>query len=158
MPSVFKAAFEFSMSTTLGRCLRLFGDRFSPVTFTPTLGIVFDATDVVADNFGIETLWTTGAGGVDTFEYLFLLSDVDVYVELANTDTSPDERVLLLARGGIPLIIPGGLVGGFASDVSRLDASVLVSGTDYDNITWIKVQRDEAEGVGDATVRLILVG
>ncbi len=158
MASVFKVAFEFSVKTALGRCLQLLGDRFNPVTITPTSGIVFDTTDTVTDNFGIETLWQTGWGGIDTFEYLFFLSDLDVYLELANTDTDPDERVILFVRGGIPLMIPGGLMGGFTSDTSRLDASILVSGTDYDNVTWIKVQRNVEEGVGDATVRLILVG
>ncbi len=158
MASTFKVAFEFAVRSSLGKVLQSLGDRFIRTTITPTLGIVFDVGDVIADNFGQDTLWTTGQGGIDTFEYLFFLSDVDVYLEVANTDTSPDERFLVLVRGGIPLVIPGGLMGGYGSDTSRLDGSVLVLSTDYDNITEIRVQRDEAEGVGDATVRLMLVG
>ena len=158
MASTFKVAFEFSVLDPNDRLLRVFGDRFTRITITPTLGVLFDSLDIIADDTTDETLWVTGQGGIDTFEYLFFLSDVDIYIELANVDTSPDERLLLFVKGGIPLMLPSGVMGGFASDTSRLDGNVLVSGTDYDNITLIRVQNDAAEGAGDAKVRLLLLG
>lgn len=158
MASTFKIAFEFSVLDPLNRLLRVFGDRFVRTTITPTLGVLFDVTDIIPDGYAQETLWVTGQGGVDTFEYLFFLSDVDVHVEIANVDTSPDERLLFLVKANVPLIIPGGVMGGFASDTSRLDGSVLVEGTDYDNVTLIRVQSAVAADAGDATVRLLLLG
>lgn len=158
MASTFKVAFEFSVLDPNDRLLRVFGDRFTQTTIKPTLGVLFDGIDIIPDASGQDTLWVTGQGGVDTFEYMFLLSDVDVYVEVANTTPDPDERALVFVKGGIPLVIPGGKMGGYASNTSRLDGSILVSGTDYDNITEIRVQNDALDGVGDATVRLLLLG
>ena len=158
MALAYKFAFEFSVFDAANRLLRTIGDRFTRTTITPTLGVLFDVGEVIPDDTTAEVLWVTGQGGIDTFEYLFFLSDVDVYVELANVDTSPDERLVLLVRAGIPLVIPSGVMGGFASDTSRLDSAALVSGTDYDNVTEISVQNDAADGVGDATIRLLLLG
>ena len=158
MASTFKVAFEFSVLDPNDRLLRIFGDRFARITVSPTLGVLFDTLEIIPDDTTVESLWVTGQGGIDTFEYLFFLSDVDVYIELANTTPSPDERLLLFVKGKIPLMLPGGKMGGFASDTSRLDGNVLVSATDYNNITAISVQNDAADGVGDATVRLLLLG
>lgn len=156
--ATFKVAFEFSVLDSLNRLLRVFGDRFVRTTITPTLGVLFDVTDIIADGYAQDTLWVAGQGGIDTFEYMFLVSNVDVHVEVANTATSPDERLLLLVKANVPLILPGGVMGGFASDTSRLDGAVLVSGTDYNSILEIRVQSAVADDAGDATVRLLLLG
>lgn len=158
MANVFRVAFELGVFDALNRRVQLFGDRFTPTTITPTLGVVYDATDVIPDASGRDTLWVTEQGGINTFEYMFLLSDVDVYVELVNTTPDPDERAIVFVKGGVPLVVPGGLMGGHASNTTRLDGVALVLGTDYGNITVIRVQNDAEEGAGDATVRLILVG
>lgn len=158
MASTFKVAFEFSVLDPNDRLLRVFGDRFARITLVPTLGVLFDALEIIPDDTTAETLWVRGQGGIDTFEYLFFLSDVDVYIELANVDTSPDERLVLFVKAKIPLMLPSGVMGGFASDTSRLDSSVLVQSTDYDDITEISVQNDAAQDGGDATVRLLLLG
>lgn len=147
---------QFSLAV-LGENTRKIGEKTSPTDLTVN-GQVFDTGNVtVADNFGTATLWQANQGGMASFSYLILLTNADIYVELANTVPATDERLLFKVPANTICVLPSSVMGGFASNTSRLDGAVLVSATDYNLITDVKVQRDVADAVGDATVRLVLI-
>ena len=152
--------FEFLISGLLGENEnrpRHFGDRADSDDLTVT-GQVFDTGNViVADNFGTATLWQTGQGGLTAPAYILFISDKDIFIEIANTTPNPDERMLFEVKANALLAMPADVMGAYASNTSRLDGAVLVSATDYNAITEIKVQRDVADLVGDANVRLVLI-
>lgn len=145
----------------LGENERKFGEKRSPSNFTVD-GKVYDTGNiVVADNFGTAVLWdiTAGSnGGLSTgFDWLLFTTNADVFLELVNAVPATDERALIFVPANTYVILPSRYIGAVATNTSRLDGANMVEATDYDEITQIKVQRDEADGVGDATVRLMLV-
>lgn len=117
-------------------------------------GEMYQARAVVADDYGTVTLWQTGDGGVDTFDLLILETDADVFVELRN-DQSTDEFLLLFVPANHPLVLVSDDVGAVQT-TGRIDGADLVDGTDYGQVDQIVVQRDVADDVGDANVRLLL--
>lgn len=140
----------------LSETVRRFGDKNTPITFTVD-STVFDIEAVIADNFGNTTLWQSGQGGMTVFKFLIFTCDTEVILELANTTPSPDERMLFRIAAGSTIVLSSQIMGAYASDTSRLDGSALVSGTDFNNITQIRVQRDQPTGSGAATIRMMLV-
>lgn len=139
---------------------RKFGDKRTPIELTVD-GQVYDTGNVtIADNFGTAVLWDATAGsngGISSFDHLFFTSNADVWIELVNTVPATDERAYIFVPANTYLVLPSRYIGALATNTSRLDGANLVEATDFDEITQIKVQRDEADGVGDATVRLMLV-
>lgn len=107
---------------------------------------------VVPDDYGSEVLWTAGEGGMTAYTHGFLFSDQDVWVEL-KTDNATPEYVLLEVKANILTALPAKAGG---DSVESLDAALLVDGTDYDDVARIEVQRNAADGVGDAIVDLFL--
>lgn len=147
---------QFQLALT-GEAQRRFGDKTTPVNLTVN-GQVWDSSNiVVADNFGNVTLWQSPQGGLTSFQYLLFTSNADVWLELANTVPATDERLIIFVAANSILALPSGKMGGYASNVSRFDGAVMVSGTDYNFINEIRVDRDVTDLAGDATVRLMLV-
>lgn len=149
--------FEMKMLGLIGTKYRYLGDKATPVSLTTT-GVVHSDTFILADNYGAATLWTVGDGNISTFQYLIIESDADVVIELSNTTPANDERALLFVKANCPLVVPGQSFGAYASVTSRLDGAVLVAATDYGNINQIRAQRNAADLVGDANIRLTLIG
>lgn len=130
------------------------GETETPTTISFTNGVIFSVVNtIVADNFSQATLWTTGDGNVTTFQFGLLLSDADVFVQLQNDDAGANEYAVIFVPANLPFYF-GPLIGASTSD--RLDGADLISGTDYDDVSGIQVQRDVADAVGDATVSLYL--
>lgn len=129
------------------------GSVSDAVTLT-TSGSSYSTTTTVADNFGNAVLWATGDGGITTFDYLYIESDADVFIELRN-DNATDEFCLIKITAGHSLLLPGGLLGGYQT-TTRIDGAVLVAGTDYGSIDQIKAHNDAAEAAGDAVIKLVL--
>lgn len=136
---------------------RQFGNANVPSEFAVT-GQVYDTGSVgVSDGYGVKSLWSADGGGLASFQYLLFTSTHAVKLELVNATPNPDERMLFEVPAGGIVLIPSAVMGGYASNTSRLDGAALVDGTDFNNITEIRVQRDDADLTGDATVRLMLV-
>lgn len=129
------------------------GSKDTETTLSSDAAVLAVRQKVVADNYGEDILWATGDGGLDTPSQAFILSDQAIYIELKTDNASP-EYVLLLIPANIITAVPL-KVGG--DDTESIDGAVLVDATDYDDVVQIRVQRDAAEGAGDATVSLYLV-
>ena len=148
--------FQYTIGV-VGEVKRQFGDRANTANLT-VVGPTFDTGNIViADNFGAKVLWQTDQGGMTSFEYLVFLSDKDVILEFANTAPNPDERALFTVKANALCVIPSSVMGGYASNTTRLDGASMVAGTDFNTITEIRVQRNASDLSGDATVRLMLV-
>ena len=148
--------YQFSIDL-LGESPRRVGSKADSVDLTVG-GQVFDTGNVtIADNYGQDILWQSGNGGMDGFDYLLFISNADVWIEISNTTPATDERSLFFVPANALMALPSRNMGGFASTTSRLDGAALVDGTDYGDITEIRVQRDAADLAGDATVRLVLI-
>ena len=139
---------------TFGNEVKTFGSLTTPVEVTLTDGLVHETRAIVADDYGVETLWTKGDGNLDTFEFLWFLSDADVVLEL-RTDMAADEYILLPIKASVPFILAGDDAAGHDT-ATRLDGSALVEATDYAQVDRITVGRDAADAAGDATVHLVL--
>lgn len=141
---------------TVGGELKEGGSRETAQTITAD-GTVYDIRTVVADNYTVETLWTTGNGNVDNFDFLYFESDADVFLELRNTMTT-DEFILIEVTANIPLMLSSDDIAGYQT-TSRLDGSQLVRGgtDDFDVCDNIAVQNNVADDAGDANVRLVLI-
>ena len=137
---------------TVGNEVKTYGSLTTPVSVTLTVGQVHETRAVVEDNYGVEALWTTGDGNLDTFEFLWFLSDADVFLELRTVTTA--EYILLPITANVPFILVGDDAAGI--DADRLDGAVLVDGVDYAQVDRIRVSRDVADAKGDATVHLVL--
>lgn len=149
---------QFKMTGLVGTRPRYFGDKTQPVL--PTVaGAVFDETFTLADNFGNQTLWSSGVsnGNFTAFQYMLVLCDADIVLEIANTVPANDERALIFVKANTIMVIPGQSFGAYASATSRLDGAALVLATDYNNINEIRAQRNVAAGGGAANVRLALI-
>ncbi len=139
---------------TVGNEVKTYGSLTTPVEITLTTGLVHETRAVVTDNYTVETLWTKGDGNLDTFEFLWFLSDADVFLEF-RTDMGTDEFLILPVLANVPFVLAGDDAG--ASDTtSRLDGSALVEDTDFAQIDKITVCRNVADAAGDATVHLVL--
>lgn len=147
---------QFQIALT-GEAVRRFGDKATPTDLTVT-GQVWDSGNFpLADNYGNAEIWATTQGGLASFAYLIFMADVDVILELANTTPNPDERALFNIAANSVLVLPSSVMGGYASNTSRLDGAAMVSATDFNTINSIRVQRNAANLAGDATCRLMLV-
>jgi len=128
------------------------GDISTPKEVSITNGLKYDVTAIVEDDYGSEVLWAQD-GGTDTYEAALVYSDADVFLEFL---TDADEYVLMKIQGGIWHLLTHDDMAGHDT-ASRIDGSALVDGTDYDAVVQITALRDEADGQGDATIRLILL-
>ena len=131
------------------------GELYTPQTITLTLGTKFETLDVIADNYGEDVLWTSGEGGMDTFEVLLLYSSADIWLEF-RTDNATPQYIPHLFQGGIWHVLSSDDLNGGTSSV--FDGAVLVEGTDYDQINQIEAHNDAADNAGDANVHLVLLG
>ena len=112
------------------------------------------STVTVADNYNLETLWTSGDGGVSTFTHALILSDNDILVEL-RTDNGTPEFSLIQVKANCPTYIGGFSASGTATALT--DDTQSVEDTDFDSIDRIQAQRNVADAVGDATVTIVLL-
>lgn len=131
------------------------GSKTTAQTLTLTAGTAVEIVDVIADNYGEDVLWTTGGGGLDTFEALLFYSDVDIYLEFRTDLGAGAQYILHKFQGGVWHLLTSDDIASAAASV--LDGAVLVEDTDYAQIDQIEAHRDEADGQGDATVHLILL-
>jgi len=131
----------------------IISDRLTAKTFTTTNGVVLKVTGVtIADAFGEDVLWSKGDGGIDTFSHAFIFSTQELFVEL-RTDNGTPEYVLIRIPANVFAFLPG-VAGGDTTE--SIDGADLTDGTDFDDVDQIRVQRDEADGEGDATVDLYI--
>lgn len=119
-----------------------FGDKAVFKSFTPTLGVHHEVSQVIPDDYQEETLWATGDQLV-SFEYGVLETDKDVTIKLS--DGAVDAIFTVLAGsyalfGGSTITDLGG--DGSADTMGLIDTVV--------------VKRNAADGVGDAFVTLTL--
>lgn len=126
------------------------GNEPTPVTLSLTNGTPTYTEKIIADSYGVDILWTVGEGGRDTFQLAIIVSDKAVFVGRRN-DAGTDEFAVDHLHPNIPFIFNDDL---YANTTDVLDGAVLVDGTDFNQIDRIEVQRDVADGVGDAKVRL----
>lgn len=148
---------QFSTILSGDSSLQRFGDKHDATDLTVT-GQVFDSGNIpLADNFTAITLWQANQGGMASFNYLLFHSTVPCWLEIANTTPNPDERALIFVPANGVAVIPSPNMGGYASNTTRLDGADLVLATDYNAISEIRVQSDNADLAGDGLVRLMLV-
>lgn len=131
----------------------LIGSDTSKQSITLSSGQSYVIQDkTIADNYGEDILWASGDGGLDNYTHGFIYSDQDLIVEL-KTDNGTPEYVLLEVKANVIASLPA-IAGGNTTE--SIDGAVLVDGTDYDDVVQIRIQRDVADAVGDATVSLFL--
>lgn len=128
----------------------LHGDLDTPVTLTLTGDKVISTKSLVTGNT-LDVLWTTGEGGLDTFDVAIIATDQTIWVEL-RTEQSTPEFITIEATATNPLILTSDNIGGFTT--ARLDGSALVDDTDYGQVDRISVQND---GASTATITLTLI-
>jgi hypothetical protein len=116
------------------------------MTTTLTSAEMYETVRTIPDNYGVATLWEDGDGGFTTYTSFWIESDKDVLLALSATGEATSERIKISA--GAPVYLAENVVptAGFVNETETTMASV-------DQIT---VQRNEADGEGDARVRLIL--
>lgn len=130
------------------------GSKISNQSVTLTNGQAYVVeSKTIADAYGEDALWASGDGGLDTFTNGWVYSDQDIVLQLRNDDTSTPEYALLFVRANELTAIPAKIGGGTAD---RLDGAALVDNADYADVDLIEVQRDAADGSGDAAVTLAL--
>jgi hypothetical protein len=148
---------QFTIDGILGETKRNIGEKGSPTDFT-IAGQVFDTGNLtLADNYTALTVWDSGQGGMTAPSFIIVISNVDVYLELANTTPATDERLILKIKANAFCVIPANLIAGYANNTSRLDGAALVLNTDYGAITHLAIQNDGADLAGDATIRVVLI-
>jgi hypothetical protein len=130
------------------------GDLESSQSLSLTVGQVNAyRSNIVADDYGVETMWGSTGGGVTAYSYGYIYSSHEVWVELRSSHASP-EYALIKVPANVLTALPSEI--GAQASAARLDGAALVDGTDYDAVDRIQVQRDAADGEGDATVSLYL--
>jgi hypothetical protein len=116
------------------------GDLDTPVTLTITGDKVFATKSIVTGNT-LDVLWTTGEGGLATFDVAVITTDNDIWVEFRTEQGTP-EFVTLEVTASNPLVLTSDNLGGFTT--ARLDGAALVDDTDYGQVDRISVQNDGA--------------
>jgi hypothetical protein len=129
---------------------KLQGDLDTPVTLTVTGDKVLTTKTLVTGNT-LDVLWTTGEGGLATFDVLIIETTADVWIEL-RTEQSTPEFITIEVTASNPLILTSDNVGGFTT--ARLDGAALVDDTDYGQVDRISAQND---GSGSAIVTLSMI-
>jgi len=76
----------------------------------------------------------------------------ELVVEL-ETDNATPEFILIVVPANTLTPLP---VRAGGDEVESIDGAALVSGTDYDEVVGVRVQRDASDGSGDAEVTLHL--
>ncbi len=135
---------------TVGNEVKTFGSLTTPVEISLTTGLVHETRAVVADDYAEQTLWTSGDGGLDTFEFLWFLSDADVLLEFA--DVAGTECFAIQVKANVPFILSYDdiLVSDSAASIVTGDVATMKT------INRILVHNNGAEAIGDATVHLVL--
>lgn len=105
----------------------------------------FQATSVVSDDFQEETLWATLQGGLTTYEVGIIETDKDLVVQLGDGATVAIFNVPANTR-----VVFGGQIDAALAGDGNADTP--------GNVDTIIVKRNVADGIGDATVTLTLVG
>jgi len=111
----------------------------------------YDVSEIVADNYGVVTLWEDGDGGITDFDFGYLESDKECLVELH--DAESDISIVRPLKPGLPFYIHNEKVKAAASNILSDQSET----TDFDSLDRIKVQRNVAEDEGDARVRFVLI-
>jgi len=127
------------------------GDMTSGIARTVTAASdeLFKATAIVADAYTAVTMWTAGDSGVSDFDVGVILSDQTVLAEFRSTGTTGYAAIGIAAN--VPFV--------FSSDDFVAKASAVVSTTVQTStnlLDRIVVQRNVADGQGDADVTLML--
>jgi len=146
---------HMTMTLADGTELKL-GDLATPKTLTLTNGTKFEIIDVIADDFGQDVLWTTGEGGMDTFEVMLVYSDADIWLEFRTDLGAGAQFIIHKLQGGVWHLLTSDDLASAAATV--LDGAVLVDDTDFAQIDRIEAYRDAVADAGDAIVHLILLG
>ena len=133
------------------------GSLITPETIDLTNGTIFRTTDVVADNYGQDVLWTAGEGGMDTFEVILVKTDADIVLELRTTAAGLNQIAQIGVAAGPWTLITKDEAGGYVAAATKFDGAALVDGTDYDQVDRVEAYRDAADGQGDATVTIVLL-
>lgn len=112
-------------------------------------GSKYEVITTVADNYGRELLWQNGDGNVDDFDVLVVESTEDVLLELTIDRAGTPAYATLGVLADVPMILTSDdLIDAITTNESE---------TTVDQIDQIAVQNNQADGEGDATVRLTLL-
>ena len=111
-------------------------------------GEKFETTTIVADDFTRIVLWQDGDAGVAAFDLALFETTADILIELAIDRAGTPTYGVLTVEANRPLCL--------TSD--EMVNAVLTDGsaTTMDLIDQIAVKRNVADGVGDATVHMVL--
>lgn len=142
------------LKVTVGGVVKEYGSLTTPVEMDLTNDHVYEVRTQIDDDYLDEVIWTTGDGAVDTFELLWFVSDADVFLELRNTMVG-DEFILIECKANVPILISSDDIAGHDT-ATRFDDAQLIEATDWDQCDQVSVQRNVADGAGDATVHLVL--
>jgi len=125
------------------------GSLSTEVDRTMTGGI-YEVTAVVADDYAVELLWDTGYGNLDNWDWLYILSDEDVILELTYDRAGAGEVVCCIkVTANVPMMINGDAIYGTALTAGSTTTTVACD--------QIRVKNNQADAAGDATVRLVLI-
>ena len=151
-----KLRFRLDVTLASGDRVRL-GSLDTDYSLTLTNGTKFETIVTVADNYTAETLWQIGQGGMDTFEVLFILSNVDVLLELRNV-AATDEFALIEVKANVPqFILPAQLRATASGTTVVGDGSGTGTVTTLKACDQVVVQNNAADDAGDALVQLVLL-
>jgi hypothetical protein len=129
---------------------KLQGDLDTPVTLTLTGDKVITTKSLVTGNT-LDVLWTTGEGGLATFDVAIVETDQTIWVEFRTQQSTP-EFITAEVTATQPLVLTSNNIGGFTT--ARLDGVALVDDTDFGQVDRISVQNDGSE---TATITLTLI-
>ncbi len=62
----------------------------------------FSITNSSGDDFNSDVIWASGDGGVDTFGFLWILTDADALIELQNDNS---DAVVIQLDAGVPFML-----------------------------------------------------
>lgn len=63
-------------------------------------------TNTSGDNYNSQTIWTTGDAGITDAEFIWILADKDIIVELRN-DNGTDQFAIVEAKANVPMVWHG---------------------------------------------------
>lgn len=122
----------------------------APASTTISGGEKYEVRTVIADDYTRLILWQNGDGGLDTFAFLLLETDVDVLVELAIDRAGTPTYSVQTVTSATPLIL--------GSDDQLNAVLTNGSGSSMDQIDQIAAKRNVADAGTNANVHLLIAG
>lgn len=133
----------------LGDDQKVIGSRNTPDEITLDNELIHERHITVPDDYGVVNFWSSTAPGVGQWSVCIIDSDQDILVRFVEDLGGAESYTVMEVRGGVPQAF-------FNDSIAHVDITDEAE-TTMDVIERICLQRNVADGTGDAKVRAILL-